>query len=111
MISFDAENDLEYFRMFFPNFADLNDFGGDHNLMMHYANEISRDSKAVKIVVVELDDGSAAFASVEAFLAPPDEGPSIEILRSVILRNYKALTYAVDRFREYQQLHRQAADD
>jgi hypothetical protein len=101
-----ADNDPEFFLMGFYNFGRPNSFGGDKSLMLHYANEVNQSVKAAKVFIHSVGGNDLdASATVESFLGGSDEPPSEEILKKVILRNYRALTWAVEKYREFETLH------
>jgi hypothetical protein len=107
-----ADSDPEYFVMAHYNFGRPNSFGGDRSLMLHYANEVNRTVKAGKVFIQDNEaNGLYVSATVESFLGGHDEPPSEEILKKVILRNYRALTYSVEKYREFETLHAQTSTE
>jgi hypothetical protein len=90
-----AENDPEHLRLVFPNFADKRLTEGDLFRLLHLLNQVNSTYKGVNLVMLDDDEGSV-WASCEAFLAAPDQGPSQEILNSVIKRYFTALRSAID---------------
>lgn len=93
--SLDAENDPEYMMLVFPNFADKDLTGGDKTKLLQLLNQVNRKSKAVKLAMRDDENGNVV-ATIESFLAAPNQGPSQELLNSVVKRNMSAMRAAID---------------
>ena len=83
--SLDAEKDPEYFRLVYSHFADKILTGGDKTKLLQLLNQVNRECKAVKLIMLDDDDGNVV-AATEGILAGPDQGPSQELLSSVVRR-------------------------
>ena len=94
-IPLNAENDPEYFRMVFANFADKRLTGGDKSKLLNLLNRVNSKYKGACLTMNDDDEGNV-WATVNGFLGAPDQGPSEEILNSVLARYFSALRTAVD---------------
>lgn len=80
----------------FPNFANKDLTDGNISKLVELANKVNGSNKSVKLSV---QDDSNVGATIECYLAAPGEGPSQELLNSVINRNVTAIRAAVATFR------------
>jgi hypothetical protein len=90
------DDDPEFFMLVLPNFASCTSLGLDTAQLLSALNAVNGKMKAVKLVVQKssVDDGSyAVTATVECFLAAPDEAPDQELLRSVLRRNLAVIRH------------------
>ena len=90
----DAEKDPEYLMLLFPSFMDASRVGGDRNFLVQLANDVNIGKKAVKVSVLN-DEKSTMTASIECFVAGPDQPPSQEFLNTVVKRQFGALLTGV----------------
>jgi hypothetical protein len=100
-ISLDAEKDPEFMRIVFPNFADEKLTGGDVNKLLLAANEVNRGSKCAKIYIRQDKSGQVkahVSASIECFVAGPDEPPTAGHLKAILERSMSALRSGVESF-------------
>ena len=78
----------------FPNFADKDLTGGDKSKLLELVNQVNSSTKAVKLSVRDKEPFNV-IATIECFLAAKGQGPSQELLDSVIKRNLSAIRSAV----------------
>ena len=116
VISLDADKDPEYFRMAFYNFGGSAIFDNDPNPMYTYMNRINRQKKAVKLWASDCDEKDCEFgkfhvhATIECFLAAADKAPTLDLITSVIRRNYRALVSGVEEYNQFEHLHHTEKD-
>ncbi|GAB1392366.1 hypothetical protein MASR1M60_05290 [Rhodocyclaceae bacterium] len=97
-ISMDAEDDPEFFRMVFPNFADNNSLEGlEKDEMIVVANEVNSRNKAVKMTVkyMQHDNTWNVSAQVEAFIAAPNAAPDPALVKATMKRYISAIKAGV----------------
>jgi hypothetical protein len=99
-ISIDSDNDPEYFRMVFPNFADDKRLGLGKVDLLELANEVNSLVKGVKMTVMyrSKDRTWSVSAQVEAFIAPPNTMPDAELVKEIIARYISAIRAGVTEF-------------
>src|SRR5690606_18754776 len=92
-ISLDADNDPEFFRLVFPNFADDQITGLNRAQLLQLVNEVNTTNKAAKLTVrfLPLDGTWNVSAQVEAFVAGNDTLPDAALMRNVIGRYISAI--------------------
>ena len=94
LFSLDAKNDPEYFMLVFPNFMDKNATGGDRLKLLEAINKVNRRAKGAKLCMRDDDEGNV-MASIECFVAGPDEAPSQEFLNAIIKRTMSSIRACV----------------
>ena len=92
--SLDAENDPEYFMLVFPNFIDKTATAGDRLKLLEAVNKVNRRAKGAKLSMRDGDEGKV-MASVECFVAGPDQAPSQEFLNTIIKRTMSSIRACV----------------
>lgn len=100
-IVLNSEADPEYLNIRFMNFMTTEDGGVKKEDLIVLANEINHQNKAVKITVSYWEERKVwiANASIEAFVAGPDELPSAHLIKSILRRNIGAIRNGVNDFR------------
>jgi hypothetical protein len=93
--SLDAPHDPEYFMLVFPNFMSKDSTGGDRLKLLEAVNKVNRRAKGAKLCMRDGDDGPAVTASIECFVAGPDEAPSQEFLNAIIKRTMSSIRACV----------------
>ncbi len=89
--SLDAAHDPEYFMLVFPNFMNKDATGGDRLKLLEAVNIVNRRAKGAKLCMRDGDDGPSVTASIECFVAGPDEAPSQEFLNAIIKRTMSSI--------------------
>ena len=93
--SLDAENDPEYFMLVFPNFIDKSATANNSRLeLLEAVNKVNRRAKGAKLSMRDGDEGKV-MASVECFVAGPDQAPSQEFLNTIIKRTMSSIRACV----------------
>ncbi|MES2901576.1 MAG: hypothetical protein V4723_17740 [Pseudomonadota bacterium] len=96
-LSCDAAQDPEFMMLVFPNFASKDSLGLTRDQLLLAINAVNTKSKAVKlgIRVDTIETQCDVIATIECFLAAPNQAPSEEILNATIGRNLSALRASV----------------
>jgi len=92
--SLDAERDPEFLRLVFPRFVNAEELGVTPEQLYHVLNTVNTTNKAVKVYIGANESSQAAprvSASIEAFVAKPDEMPDETLLRAIVGRTVAAL--------------------
>ncbi|MCX7664946.1 MAG: hypothetical protein N2112_05315 [Gemmataceae bacterium] len=87
------ENDLEYFRLVFPNFWSI-DSESESEQAIKAAHHTTSTTKVAKVYLTRRDN---TIASIEMFCDPP------EVFKSVFRRSLSALQSSVMKFRKKMQ--------
>lgn len=93
-ISLDAENDPEFMRLVFPNFYSNKDTG----FVLNTINRVNMMNKTVKLWARERDGELNVSASIESFLAGPDQAPDSALLEAILERCISAIRAGVGSF-------------
>lgn len=109
-IVLNSEDDPEYLNIRFLSFMTTEDGSVKKDDLIVLANEINHQKNAVKITVSYWEERNIwiASASIEAFVAGPDELPSSHLIKSILRRNIGAIRNGVNDFRS--ELEKRLAD-
>ncbi|MDF1481106.1 hypothetical protein [Extensimonas sp. H3M7-6] len=95
-LSLDAEKDPEFMRLVFPNFYESK----DALPVLKAINTVNMENKAVKLWARERDGKFHVSASIESFLASPDQAPDPGLLKAILERCLSATRAGVESFAE-----------
>lgn len=98
-IGLDAENDPEFMRLVYPNFAT----DSDEAQLLSILNNVNTSKKAVKLWMFEREDGFNVSASIECFLAGVNQAPETALLTSTLGRCIAAIQSGVASFMKEKQ--------
>ncbi len=107
------EDDPEYFRLVYPNFFDsqmaYENYGADEALLRSVVNEVNRSCKGAFLTLFRPSEDRPwdVSASVEAFLAPANSLPDIELVKATFGRNVAVIQAARRRLHELLQEYAQ----
>jgi len=93
-VSLDAENDPEFMRLVYPNFYSSKDAGP----VLTAINEVNKKNKAVKLWAREHEGELNVSASIESFLAAPNQAPDTGLLTATLERCIAAVRAGVASF-------------
>ncbi|QEI09546.1 hypothetical protein FXN63_24505 [Pigmentiphaga aceris] len=93
--SLDADRDPEFLRLVFPRFVDAEELGITPEQLYQVLNTVNTCNKAAKVYInhqgSEADAAPRVSASIEAFVAAPDNMPDEALLRAIVGRTVAAL--------------------
>ena len=99
MIALNGDTDPAFFQMFFPTFATSKQLSLDELTLHKIVNQINRDLKSAKLLVVVDQEGEPGVAAaIEAFLTASDLLPEPRLVEAVLPRNVRAVQSAVREF-------------
>lgn len=95
--SFDIDKDPEYLMLVFPNFANLVTLGVKREQLLLAINTVNMQNKAVKLGIRAdtIDGNCQVIATIECFVAGPNQAPTELQLRATMARNLSALRAGV----------------
>lgn len=101
-LSIDADNDPEFLRLVFPNFADDERTGLSREQLLELANEVNIRNKASKLTVSYMNSDNTwnVSAQIESFIAAADQFPDPEMLRATMNRNISAIRASLSTFHQ-----------
>lgn len=91
------EDDPQFMRLVFPNFADERLTGSSRDLLVKAINTVNMKNKAVKLYARLDEDGTYnVSAAVECFVASPNNAPTQEHINGIVRRCMSALRAGVE---------------
>jgi hypothetical protein len=98
--SLDAEDDPEYMMLIYPNFASAERLKLTREQLLLAINLVNTHNKVIKLGIRpdSIETSCEVMATIEAFVAAPDEPPTPEFIKGTIKRNLSALRTGVRNF-------------